>query len=109
MCEVPLELEKLRLSLVDEGIQLVASTSVGLRSSDPSWSYLSSNELFETLVSGNVWVSRGRGCYLELKAELDDCPLNEADQPGTLDTIGRLLQDAPVSFLWQRRSRLLSR
>lgn len=60
-------------------------------------STLSAEAALKALASGNVWVSRGRGCRIDLEILQDGMPLDGVVFARLLESLGCRIRDAAVS------------
>jgi len=72
-------------------------TASGLFKLSPSLSLLDENELREALVSGRVWIPRGRTCLVIVRISFNGKPLSESSRLRVLESLGYQCRDAHVS------------
>jgi hypothetical protein len=92
-----LELEKLNLILTSEKLKLEIASSVDIRL--PSrWSpLLNHDDTVKALTSGNIWVSRGRRCRVDVEISFNAKRLDKTSRIAILESLGYHLRDAHVS------------
>jgi hypothetical protein len=109
MSSKTLELGNLLLTLNAEKLKLEVASKVDIKCPSgwsPQDNEDADNDTFvKALASGNVWVSRGRRCRLDIDFFLNDKPLDNTSRISILESLGYHLCDAHVSSnvsFWRR-------
>ena len=92
-----LELEKIELTYPIDDMKLSITSQVELRSPSGKLASLDQEDFAKVLMSGNVWVSRGRACRLDMQLSLNGRLLDINDRMQILEVLGHYLSDAYVS------------
>lgn len=97
MSSKSLVLEKLFLTLASEKLNLEIASTVDIKF--PSGLSHSGDDdgVVKALTSGNIWVSRGRRCRLDLEISFNGKPLDRTSRITILESFGYDLQVAHVS------------
>ena len=91
-----LRLDTLRLTKPDNELKLTVVPAVDIRIPH-SISILDNGALVGALTSGNLWVSRGVACHLEIQVLFNGKPLDPTGHVTLLESLGYKLRDAQVS------------
>ncbi len=95
MCLRVLELDALHLNSPDHHLKLSVVSTADVRI--PSCiSSLENAALVKALTSGNVWISRGVACHLEIQVLFNGKPLDKDGRVNLLESLGYRIRDAQV-------------
>lgn len=95
MASKVLELEQLHLTNLADNLKLSVTSSAHLRI--PSClSQLNQEETTKALASGDIWVSRGASCGLDLHVSFDGKRVERNRRIHVLESLGYRLRDAHV-------------
>jgi hypothetical protein len=92
-----LELEQIELTYPIDGLKLSIISQVEVRLPSGKLASLDQEGLIKVLRSGNVWVSRGRACRLDMQLSFNGKLLNKSNRMQILEVLGYCLSDAYVS------------
>lgn len=90
-----LELDRFSLCSTAESLKLEVVSAADFRV-PRNLSNLDSNAMLKALTLRQVWVSRGRGCRIDIEVLLDGKPLNRIDYLHLLQSLGCMIRDAEV-------------
>jgi hypothetical protein len=91
-----LKLEGLHLTLASEKLKLDIASLVDV-SFQSGWIPCQDEDaIVKALTSGQIWVSRGRRCRLDIKVSFNGKQLDQTSRIATLESLGYHLRDAHV-------------
>lgn len=88
-----LELDRFSLSDTAESLKLEVASAAVFKV-PRNFSNLDSSAMLKALTLRQVWVSRGRGCRIDIEVLLDGTPLNRIDYLYFLQSLGCRIRDA---------------
>jgi hypothetical protein len=92
-----LELEKLHLTLASEKLKLDIASTVDIRFQSGWIPSQDQDGIVKALTSGQIWVSRGKRCRLDIKVSFNGKPLDRTSRVAISESLGYSLRDAHVS------------
>ena len=94
------ELKLSQLSLTHPASDLKLSvTASGVFALPLGFPSLDDHELQEALLSGRIWITRGRACRIDMNISFNNRPLDESSRLQVLESLGYQCRDAHVSGL----------
>jgi hypothetical protein len=92
-----LELDRLQLTISKDGLRLSVISAAEIRIPS-SLSTLDSAAVVKALTAGQIWVSRGIPCRLDIEVFFDGKPLDQNTRLRVLESLGYRIRDAEVRF-----------
>ena len=90
-----LKLDPLHLTHSKHRLKLSAVSSVDVRIPG-SLSSLAHDELVKALASGNLWVTRGVACHLDIQILFNGKQLDQNERVNLLESLGHHIRDSQV-------------
>jgi hypothetical protein len=90
-----LELDRLQLTISEDHLKLSVISAAGIRI-PRSLSTLDGAALVKALTAGQIWVSRGISCRLDIEVFFNGKPLDQNSRLRLLESVGYQIRDAPV-------------
>jgi hypothetical protein len=90
-----LELDRLQLTISEDHLKLSVISAANIRI-PRSLSTLDSATIVKALTAGEIWVSRGISCRLDIEVFLNGKPLDQNGRLHLLERVGYMIRDAPV-------------
>jgi hypothetical protein len=90
-----LELDRLQLTISEDHLKLSVISAAEIRI-PRSLSTLDSATIVSALTAGQIWVSRGISCRLDIEVFFNGKPLDQNCRLHLLESVGYRIRDAPV-------------
>jgi hypothetical protein len=90
-----LELDPLHLTISQDHLKLSVISTADIRI-PTSLSTLDNATMVKALTAGEIWVSRGISCRLDIEVFFNGKPLGQNSRLQLLESVGYRIRDAPV-------------
>lgn len=91
-----LELDPLHLSYPPDNLRLSVKSSAVFKFPDGMRVSLPELDIAKALISGSIWVGHARVCPIDIYISYNDKPLDAANRPRVLESLGSRILDSNV-------------